>query len=455
MRFEGEWQSKGILGRIKSRVKKAIVKIEKSDYVEVLILFLVILLIVICMRITTKKSSKDIAVALIDEKMFLSALIASIITVLAKSLKDSLYNHIEDDIKLELDMDKIKRIYKEEKFEDATTINDRCKHNDEMKYADEGDSIIPIVKCFDFPEEMDIKKDIKIDDNKDDYYEMPYYVKQNFDKLISAHHSSNIYNNLNVRVKDWGFKDNKFVMLTGRTEYLCSMATNRTMDYELDGGLTIRKVLGRGSKLVPLKESRLSNHLGFNGMVESSDGMFPLVFRKKDVSIGKRTYGNSIGASLKTKYALEDGVFWAEGLDNAIRKEIVDELVIEEDSIEKIMILNAYREVVEGGKPQLFFYTKVNMTAMEIQKCFDMYQLKKHGDDEEKMKRDGDSLIWVKSSDIKDKMLFYADHIMCDFYKWEKDRFSVYKKNISMLPSATGCMLFLYNYLERKGKTRR
>lgn len=74
------------------------------------------------------------------------------------------------------------------------------------------------------------------------------------------------------------------------------------MDYELEKGISIRELLECGPIVHPLKYSLLSNHLGVNGFVESSDGKIMFVYRKNNVSIGKRTYSNSIGASIKTKY---------------------------------------------------------------------------------------------------------------------------------------------------------
>ena len=58
--------------------------------------------------------------------------------------------------------------------------------------------------------------------------------------------------------------------------------------------------------LTILREEKLSNHLGFKGVVESVDGYIPFIKRNDTVSIGKSTYGDSIGALLKTKYALDE-----------------------------------------------------------------------------------------------------------------------------------------------------
>ena len=75
--------------------------------------------------------------------------------------------------------------------------------------------------------------------------------------------------------------------------------------------------------------SVLSNHIGFNGFIESSDCYIGFIYRGKDVSIGKATWATSIGASLKAKYALDQHfTFSVERLYKGILSEIEDELKI-------------------------------------------------------------------------------------------------------------------------------
>ena len=79
----------------------------------------------------------------------------------------------------------------------------------------------------------------------------------------------------------WG-DDNTFKFVTGRTTYYNSLVTNRAMDYSLTDGISVRELLECGPMVHSLKNSSLSNHLGFNGFVESSDGSIMLVYRKKN-----------------------------------------------------------------------------------------------------------------------------------------------------------------------------
>ena len=136
------------------------------------------------------------------------------------------------------------------------------------------------------------------------------------------------------------------------------------MDYPFASNRTVREIYEPGPFITELKESKLSNHLGFNGFVELADNKIVFVHRGKDVSIGKGTWATSIGASLKTMYALDENKqFTAKGLSNAIRCEIMDELKIELNSDEdySTSIFAFYRDLVEGGKPQFLFYYKTDL----------------------------------------------------------------------------------------------
>ena len=262
---------------------------------------------------------------------------------------------------------------------------------------------------------------IKIYDSLD-MYELPRIIENNFLEIMSAHDTSVVYNNKNIRVTKMEVEKNVLTLNTERTMYFYSLVTNRAPDFEW-GKMTVRDLYERGPKLQTLESSNLSNHLGYNGFVESSDGYIVFVNRSAVVSIGKRTYGDSIGASLKTKYALdEDGNFDAKGLVNAILEEIEDELKIQPEYLDQINIIAAYRDAVECGKPQLLFYAKANKSAEEISRDFYIVldkkeqedkksaskkktkkvdrKLRKKQQEEQKVIEDGVKHIWIRGREL-------------------------------------------------------
>ena len=204
--------------------------------------------------------------------------------------------------------------------------------------------------------------------------------EDNSEKLFNAHSASTIYNNINLRLDDFEFdKDkNEMKLLYSKTTYYDSLLTNRVMDYPFRGNRTIREMFEPGPLMSTLSESRLSNHIGFNGFIETADGFYIFVKRANNLSIAKNTLSTSVSASLKTKYALaKDRMMTLEGISNAIKSEIRDELKIQIDEDTDVTqdlsksIFAFYRELSEGGKPQFLFYYKLqNLKKAEVENNF-------------------------------------------------------------------------------------
>ena len=166
-------------------------------------------------------------------------------------------------------------------------------------------------------------KTINITDRKK-MYSIPEEASPYENDLFRAHDTSHIYNQLTVRVAAWGLGKDCFNIITERTTFYKSLITNRALDYRLPNEMTLRDLLQYGPFVPSLMESCLSNHLGVNGFIITSDGKIPIVRRKRVLSIGKHTYGPSVGASLKTKYCLDDehNKFTMDGILKGIRNEI-------------------------------------------------------------------------------------------------------------------------------------
>ena len=260
-------------------------------------------------------------------------------------------------------------------------------------------------------------------------------------------------------MNDWYLNGDLFTIKTGRTSYYSSLVTNRAMDYEIEKGITVRQLYECGPFIHPLSMSALSNHIGFNGFVESSDGYIGFIYRGRDVSIGKATWATSIGASLKTKYALDQQLtFSVCGLYRGILKEIKDELKINSSNLlrigtqfKKLVIISAYRDLIEGGKPQLLFYAKCKLPKKKITELFN------HGNSDAKkrakkvtstknrkeieMETDGKIIKWISVDYIMNSICIYPDGIIYD------------GKKLTMMPSASASVQMLKDYLiKTRGK---
>ena len=287
--------------------------------------------------------------------------------------------------------------------------------------------------------------------NENKRYELPILVQQNANDIMQAHKHSVLYNNMCIRLDDFIKHENHISLTYSHTMYFDSMLTNRAMDFEWKNGQTIREVYEPGPFVFPLKNSRLSNHLGFNGFVETKDNKLIFIKRDKRNSIAKRTLGTSIGASMKTQYALDNDGRWSViGIRAAIRGEIKDELYLDIDptvELEKT-IFAFYRDVVEGGKPQFLFYYKSDKTSQEISNNFMPTMT-----DKNTAKVDGE-LIFFEKEDVLNCKVSNEYIALCEnlpknirkLSQKEAEAYGIY----STVPSTAISLIYVKKYLQNK-----
>ena len=318
-------------------------------------------------------------------------------TAISKLIK----NRIEDNLKLSHDYDAIVKKYPGSK----------------ESFLKVDDTTLPVIKDFTWEDFTDV---VIEDDNAKEYKISASDPRTSLifpfrDELFLAHDTSNIYNQLNIRVDNWEVDTNSksLKLWTSRTHYFASLVTNRAMDYLMKNHYCVREIMQPGPFVPTLSDSTLSNHLGFNAFVITSDGYIPFIKRNHKVSIAKNTYGSSVSASLKVAYALKslETPFDKAGLERAILKELEDELKISSEPNPKdkhllpakveFHIIAAYRDVVEGNKPQLLVLYTVNKTMTEITENFkraiaakNQMKAKRQLTKEEKEQEDGKTLLW-------------------------------------------------------------
>lgn len=359
-----------------------------------------------------------ILIGLGTEKLFNWTIISSLVIYalldgISGFINIILENRLEDDIKLHLCDSSICDNFEEDFFtyenENVSEENlnkaykklNSLKDKYDCENKEKGKSQkFPIVIASDF-------KKIEIADNPDKKYELPDIIKNHSEEIFAIHKTSKLFNQLNIRVDKFENKGESLILHTSRTTYFDSLVTNRAMDFNLYDNVSIRSLFFYGPYLIKLEDSKLSNHLGFNGLVESSDGYIPLVYRDRKKSIAKGKFGASVSASFKTKYALksyEDHLNIG-GLLESIEKEIEDELGISGIKIKKENLVAAYRDCIEGGKPQLLIYVKTDKSREEIQDAFNKKN-KLNKKSRNFFTMDGKRLSWISKEDFKKSFLF-------------------------------------------------
>lgn len=289
-------------------------------------------------------------------------------------------------------------------------------------------------------------KALEVYDQPQKQYELPPRLAEQYDYLLDGHSTSTIYNSLNVRLDQVIDSENTVALHCSRTTYFDSLASNRVMDLPWENRkLSVRNLFCVGPYVPPLEESQLSNHLGFNGFVMTTDQYIPFILRNSMVSIGKNTISPSIAASLKCIYCLDkQHKFSEQGLRNAIEFEIKDELGINFNLKQgetpvplNTEILAVYRDLLEGGKPQFFFFSQLPISKEQVHKAFHdkLQSLRKDNITDV----DGDELIFIHKDKLQD--IYLGDNQLI-LHHPEKNQLTEYK--ITGSAAATLEMLLLY-----------
>lgn len=395
---------------------------------------------------------------ILDLTLFFALVLSFTLQLAEKMLSAAIKNWTEDERKLDSNYDKLVKRYVDDfiVYENAEAEAKALHKLHKLVKPNYGDKGEKIKTKYRFPVQLVALfhgTDMIIRDSSE-MYEIPEALSAVSSELFEAHESSNSYNQLNIRVRDWGLTEQGFAIQTMRTTYFASLITNRAMDYPWSNGLTNRDVYQYGPFIESLAKSKMSNHLGFNGFIKSSDGYIPFVKRNQIVSIGKCTYGDSIGASMKAKYALDSTTkeLSKAGMEKAFVQEIKDELKIEPEYLEnfniKTGVIAAYRDFVEGGKPQLLIYAKTTLSKEQIEANFktklkgEILQKKRSSWDKElKELEDGSRILWIKTTELKE--LAIAPGLM------------VYKnKKLPMMPSASAAVVMLLRWMQERKDER-
>ena len=198
------------------------------------------------------------------------------------------------------------------------------------------------------------------------HYELPGQIASISSHLFKAHRESDTHNSRCFRLDKITKIDNDINMRISRTTYYDLLISNRTMDFIWPDKRSNRDIYEPGPYISSLENSKMSNNIGINGIIETKDGEFIFVKQDGKNSIGKNTIGTSIGTVLKEEYVLKkDGSLGDDAVIRAIENIINEKFEIKEE-ITKENIVAIYRDLVEGGKPQILFYKKINIEQKKV-----------------------------------------------------------------------------------------
>ncbi len=260
------------------------------------------------------------------------------------------------------------------KTKDRFSNEYKSEKQDVDAYKDYNKLTLPSLNVF-----ANVKGDTEVVfDDKNELYQLPDFVIDHAADLLEAHKNSTRTNNYTIRLNDFDHTDGVVTLHTQRSMYYHMLITNRCMDYKFCGGLTIRDLYEYKKKISELKESVLGNQIGINGVVLSKDGYVLIEKRDRNKNIWKNKFAQSISLALKESAVKLDqnhtiGTSYEEANANfrsVIFNTIEDNFGITEKMIKgfelKDNFLGIARDLLEGGKPNMYFYVTVDKDAREI-----------------------------------------------------------------------------------------
>ena len=379
-------------------------KIKKSVVAK--ILFNVIFLIVIAILLLTEKGRAFLD-KVSSQDFIVTICVTAVIVIIGRIIDTSFDYFLEEILKTEDDRHKIISKYSKHKYEDHNVSHNyynkfgsimklscciqnvnkftkNCKkyHLSKKSQTAKNDSSnsknselqLPSLNIYaNILGNSKIKFNDKLNQN-----ELPPFVVQNATKLLSAHNKSKKVNNTTIRLRDVSFNNGSVLTLnTERTTYYKMLVTNRCMDYSFNGA-TLREVYEYNDYITPLKKSQLSNQIGINGAVLTQDGYMLIERRDHRKSTWKYKFAQSISSAFREKDfsdthdATSSKIIDAKiTLEKVIANKLKSNYGLEEKDcdgkldLEKIF-LGLARDLLEGGKPNLYFAVTVKYDHKEF-----------------------------------------------------------------------------------------
>lgn len=394
------------------RILKLLYKVLNNTVVKVLFYALVIFIIFMIYGVFRDLRNSGAMIlgrvwAVLSSEDTLSVLLAGVITIILSKLIKSFDYWLEESLKIEDDHHKIINKYNGhpktapkagENFSDKAGVMMSLEHigvfgkhdlknkerdpysgaykntEKELKAFQDGSLYLPSLNVF-----TNLKGDTSLAfSDKNEGYELSEYIMKNAEHLLAAHKNSTTNNNRTIRLNDFTYDNNTLTLDTMRSTYYHMLMTNRCMDYQISEDITLRKLFEFNNTISPLAESKLSNQIGINGLILSKDGYVLIEKRGHKKTTWKNKFAQSISLALKEPDLKlnEDRIIGGtpedaeENLGRIITKTIKGNFgLLPEDYTEftiKTNFLGLARDLLEGGKPNLYFYVTTKYTAREL-----------------------------------------------------------------------------------------
>ncbi|MCB9299025.1 MAG: hypothetical protein H6566_00170 [Lewinellaceae bacterium] len=199
-------------------------------------------------------------------------------------------------------------------------------------------------------------------------YAIPGAIRSEAQQLLAIQKNRNpeLTDAAMARLNDIVEEEGKLALLLSRASYFDYLATNYSMDLKPAAWpKTLREKL-HGARLPSLKESLLANHIGIGVLLFTRDGYLILQRRADEkLSIRPSQLAPSVSGAAEFKDLKEGN---AAPVYNLFLREGKEELNLDMEDYEasSIQLLGITRELLRGGKPEIFFSATLRIDSSEI-----------------------------------------------------------------------------------------
>lgn len=230
-------------------------------------------------------------------------------------------------------------------------------------------------------------------------FQLDSFINDHYMDILEAHGKSVFKNDLTVRLNDVHVNGQELTLWTTRSTYVNNLLTNRAIDYKINGRVSLRELFENRTTLTPLRDSKMSNHIGVNVLVFLGKGKY-ILFPERDKT-GTIAKG-CITASWATRFTMEDYAktispdYVIRGVITQNLKDMAEALMIEEEDLGDVVpvFLGATRDIYEGGKPTFFYLVDLSLSLEDYLKFTKSYQ-KIHGKDSKEKNVDAPARIYA------------------------------------------------------------
>ena len=249
---------------------------------------------------------------------------------------------------------------------------------------------------------------IKVDDSPEKDFELDDFLMGCYTDLFQAHEHSAKFNFKTTRIDDFTKENDGYHIKTSRSTYYNHLVTNRVADFRLADDFSVRDMFEYGPEISRLNQSKMSNHIGVNGLVYLNDGVLLIPKRKAEATFSKNKITSSIAIMLSQP---KDGTPFDENYliyGGMIKSELANRVRIPEKVVENIRVQSEFigfgQNLYEVGKPQFYYVVNLDMDKKQYLECLKGYSLgkgKKIDTDECIFMVDPNSIEFIGEGDIK------------------------------------------------------